>query len=294
MKKKPLPVYDIATFQHLGKGSDFYANDIRSHLKQNEHIILLPHGHDFYMSVLITAGSGTHEIEFNNYLIKPGRVFMLSPGQTHTWELSDDIDGYVFFHTKEFYDLNFTYEKVANYPFFCSLGNTPLIVLKKSSLKKTESMFREIVEEYHQNELMKFKKIFSLVNILYIDLSREYLPQKMRDDQNLPYLARVRQLEDLINKNFVDIKSPGQYARLMYVSEKHLNRMVKVSLNKTTSDLITERIILEAKRMLVFSKKNIAEIIDELGYTDSAYFFRFFKKKTALTPTAFLEQFRKN
>jgi AraC-like DNA-binding protein len=79
----------------------------------------------------------------------------------------------------------------------------------------------------------------------------------------------------------------------MYVSEKHLNRMVKYSLNKTTSDLIAERIILEAKRMLVFSKKTMAEIIDDLGYEDTAYFFRFFKKKTTLTPTAFLEQFRR-
>jgi len=293
MQKKTLPVYDIAAFKHLGHASDFYANDLRSHLKQNEELILLPHGHDFYMSVLFTAGTGTHKIEFNNYLIKPGRVFMLSPGQAHTWELSDDIDGYIFFHTKEFFELNVTNEKVSDYPFFSSLNNTPLIVLKKSSLKKIESIFSEIVKEYHHNELMKFKKLFSLVNILYIDLSREYLPKKMRDDQNLPYLARVRQLEELINKNFVDIKSPGQYARLMYVSEKHLNRMVKVSLNKTTSDLITERIILEAKRMLVFSNKNIAQIIDELGYTDSAYFFRFFKKNTTLTPTAFLEEFRR-
>lgn len=293
MKKKALPVYDIAAFQHFNNDSDFYANDLRSHLKQNEQIILLPHGHDFYMSVLFTAGSGTHEIEFYNYPIKPGSVFLLGPGKVHAWELSDDIDGYIFFHTKEFYDLNFTYEKVAGYPFFSSLGNTPLIVLKKSSFKKIESMFSEIVREYRHNELMKFKKIFSLVNILYIELSREYLPQKMRADQNLPYLARVQQLEDLINKNFVNIKSPGEYARLMYVSEKHLNRMVKVSLNKTTSDLIAERIILEAKRMLVFSKKNIAEIIAELGYTDSDYFFRFFKKKTTLTPTAFLEEFRR-
>ena len=218
---------------------------------------------------------------------------MLGPGQVHSWDLSGDIDGYIFFHTKEFYDLNFTYEKVDDYPFFCSLHNTPLIALKKTALEKIESMFRDIVKEYQHNELMKFKKLASLVNILYIELSREYLPQKMRDDQNLPYLARVRQLEGLINKNFVDIKSPGKYARLMYVSEKHLNRMVKVSLNKTTSDLITERIILEAKRMLVFSNKTVAEIIDELGYTDSAYFFRFFKKKTSLTPIAFLRQFRK-
>ena len=69
--------------------------------------------------------------------------------------------------------------------------------------------------------------------------------------------------------------------------------MVKISLNKTASDLITERIILEAKRMLVFSKRTVSEIIGELGYSDSAYFFRFFKKKTTLTPTAFLQRFRR-
>ena len=145
MQKKPLPVYDISAFQHIGNDSDFYANDFRSHLKQNGHLILLPHRHNFYMSVLFTAGNGSHEIEFNKHMIKPGSVFMLSPGQVHTWELPDNIDGYIFFHTKEFYDLNFTYEKVENYPFFSSLRNTPLIVLKKSPLKKIEPLFIEIV-----------------------------------------------------------------------------------------------------------------------------------------------------
>jgi len=115
----------------------------------------------------------------------------------------------------------------------------------------------------------------------------------MRDAQDLSYLAKVRQLQDLININYVEIRSPGAYARLMYVSEKHLNRMVKVTLNRTTSDLIAERIILEAKRMLVFSKRTIREIIDDLGYTDSAYFFRFFKKRTGITPAAFTERFRR-
>ncbi len=293
MKNKVLPVYDIAQFQHSGNELDFYANDFKSHLKEHDRLVLLPHRHNFYMGLLFSAGSGTHDIEFNHYVIAPGRVFMLGPGKVHTWDLSDDIDGYIFFHTKEFYDLSFTYEKVENYPFFSSLRNSPLITLKKSARKKIEPIFKEIVEEYRGNELMKFKKLSSLLNILYIELSREYLPEKMRAKQNLPYLAKVQQLENLIDKNFVDVKSPGKYAKLMFVSEKHLNRMVKVSLNKTTSDLITERIILEAKRLLVFSEKTIAEIIIELGYTDSAYFFRFFKKKTALTPTAFMEMFRK-
>jgi AraC-like DNA-binding protein len=75
------------------------------------------------------------------------------------------------------------------------------------------------------------------------------------------------------------------------MSERHLNRLCKISLNKTITELITERIILEAKRMLVFSKESVSEIISELGYTDSSYFFRLFKKKTRLTPLEFKNKF---
>jgi AraC family transcriptional activator of pobA len=292
MKKKPLPVYDIDAFGHLQQDSDFYANDILSHLKQHDHFILLPHRHNFFMSLLVTRGSGTHQIEFNNYDIKPGFVFMLGPGKVHTWKLSEDIQGYIFFHTKGFYNLGFAHEKAENYPFFSSLRNSPLIVLKEAAQKKIEPMYKEIVDEYRQNAWMKFNKLASLVNVLYIELSREYIPQKLRDSQNLNYLSRVQQLEDLVDKNFMSIKSPGAYARLMFVSEKHLNRMVRTSLDKTTSDVITERIILEAKRKLVFSTSSVSEIIDELGYTDSAYFFRVFKKKTSKTPAEFLSEYR--
>ena len=118
MLNKQLPVYDIEEFMYLGGESNFYANTFKAHLKQHHHFILAPHRHDFYVGIIFTRGSGTHQIEFNNYDIKPGYVFMLAPGEVHDWKLSRDIEGFIFFHTKEFFDLNFTYEKVDNYPFF--------------------------------------------------------------------------------------------------------------------------------------------------------------------------------
>ncbi len=63
----------------------------------------------------------------------PDHVFMIAPGEVHDWNLSKDIDGYIFFHTKEYFDLNFTYEKVDNYPFYCCLRNNPLIFLNRKS-----------------------------------------------------------------------------------------------------------------------------------------------------------------
>jgi hypothetical protein len=68
---------------------------------------------------------------------------------------------------------------------------------------------------------------------------------------------------------------------------------VKESLNKTSSDLIAERLILEAKRMLIQLKFNVTQIGYELGYHDKSCFVRFFKKQTGETPMNFLNNYQK-
>jgi len=226
MARKSIPVYDIDNFTYRGTESAFYANTFPDHLKQHAQLILAPHRHVFYLSVLFTKGSGIHEIDFNSYDIVPGSVFMLFPGQVHTWEVSKDIDGYIFFHEKEFYNLNFTHEKVENYPFFSSTENTPLIILKDEEVSGIEIRFREIVKEYRNRRLMGFQKICSLLNLLYIDLSRAYLPVARRAKQNETQLMQVRRLEILVENNFRGIKYPRQYAQMMFMSEKNLRKSV--------------------------------------------------------------------
>src|ERR1700761_3500354 len=217
MAGKSFPVYDIDNFSYRGTERAFYANTFPEHLKQHAHLILAPHRHVFYASVLFTKGSGIHEIDFNTYDIVPGSVFMLFPGQVHTWEVSKDIDGYILFHDKGFYNLNFTHEKVENYPFFSSTGNMPLIILKDGDVSGIEKQFGEIVAEYRNRQLMGFQKICSLLNVLYIDLSRAYLPAALRAKQNETQLMKVRKLEILIEDNFKSIKYPRQYARMMFM-----------------------------------------------------------------------------
>ena len=293
MAGKSFPVYDINNFSYRGTEKAFYANTFPEHLKQHTHLILAPHRHAFYASILFTKGSGVHEIDFNAYDIVPGSVFMLYPGQVHTWEVSKDIDGYICFHDKEFYNLNFTREKVENYPFFSSTENMPLIILKDGEVSGIEISFREIVTEYRDRQLMGFQKICSLLNVLYVDLSRIYLPIGERAKQNETQLAQVHRLEILVENNFRNIKYPRQYARMMFMSEKNLNKICKITFNKTTSDVIADRIILEAKRMLVHSKFSVIQISVELGYIDNSYFIRVFKKRTGETPIQFIKRYGK-
>jgi AraC family transcriptional activator of pobA len=289
---KLLPVYDIENFRFLGDESSFYASSFSAHLKQHHHLIRAPHRHNFYVGMLFTKGSGTHQIEFKQYAVKPGHVFMLAPGEVHDWKLSKDVDGYIFFHSKEYFDLNFTHEKVDNYPFFCCLRNNPLIRPVKKSERKIREMFSEIVEEYEGRELLKFQKISSLLNVLYIALSRIYIPDKRLQSKNLNYLGKLKQLDQLIDKHFLAYKSPKNYALLMHISEKHLNRICKICLNKTVSQVIIERVILEAKRRLVFGNLSVSQVADDLGYSSSSYFTRLFKKNTGQTPFEFVQDFR--
>lgn len=287
--KSKLPIYKIQHFEHVGHEPDFYANDFVSHITHH-HFATTPHKHDFYLTVLFTKGAGTHEIDFNTYDITPGTVFMMSPGQMHNWKLSKDIDGYVFFHTKNFYNSGFTKTSVDDYLFFQSLHNPPIINLDKVHTKKIEVLFKELVNEHEQKAYMKLEKIHALVNLIYVELSRQYFPTIQI--RNETYLTKIRILENLISQFFKTKKYPREYASLMNLSEKHLNRMSKECLNKTTTELIAERIVLEAKRLLIHSKQTISEIANELGYEDNSYFSRFFKKHTEQTPAQFLNSHR--
>jgi AraC-like DNA-binding protein len=286
MAKKLLPIYNIDNFRRFTSENDFYANSIKRHIAEH-HFTVTPHKHDFYLTVLFTKGSGTHDIDFTSYAVKPLSAFTLSPGQTHNWNLSKDIDGYVFFHTKNFYD-EASIASIKNFPFFNSIHNPPVVSITNKN--KINTLFAEIKVEYENNDPLKFQKLHALVTLVYIELSRSYNKKEAPKNQN--YLSKVRQLEDLIDVNFKTMKHAHEYASLMAMSEKHLNRICKTCLNKTTADLITNRIILEAKRDLTHTNLTVGEVAEKLGYFDNSYFARLFKKKSGQTPIEFMKKNR--
>eukprot|EP01137_Pigoraptor_chileana_P022501 Opistho-2@7007 len=290
MKEGTLPVYNIDTFNPHCHEKDFYANTLSNHLKTYE-FISVAHKHDFYLVVVCTKGSGSHWIDFVQYDVQPGSMFLLSPGQGHSWTLSEDIEGYIFFHSRHFYELNFTSNKLLDYPFYCSIYNSPVLSLNEDTLKKEVIIFKEIVAEYRNRELMKFNRLFTLVELLYFDVLRLYISLEHIQGQNQNYLIKVRELEGFIDDNYTTMKSPAQYAEKMFVTAKQLNRICKETLNKSTSDLIFDRIILEAKRLLAHSSFTIPEIAEKLGYTDVSYFSRLFRKRTGKTPISFSREF---
>lgn len=281
---KEFPVYSIKAFQSQSKDPDFYANYVNSHVK-GHHFTNLPHKHDFYLIILFTKGSGIHEIDFESYDVEPGTLFILKPGEMHYWELSDDVDGYVFFHSREFYEKRSVSSNLKDFEFYSSIQNSPFIKVEKVQQLSLEHLMQDLVLESDAAELFKWEKIHSLITLVYITISRGYSPSNKV--KSAIYLQNVRKFEDLIEENFKTIKFASQYAEMLNMTEKHLNRITKKCFNKTSTQLISERLILEAKRMLMHSEFNVTQISEELGFNETSYFIRFFKKQVGVTPLNF-------
>ena len=133
--KDELPIYSINKFEILNNEGDFYTNYLTKHVKSH-HFTNFPHKHDFFLVILFTQGKGKHEVDFETFKIEKGSLFVLKPGQMHYWELSDDVDGFVFFHSREFFDQGFFSLSIKDFHFYNSFQGTPYFQLKVNQLNK--------------------------------------------------------------------------------------------------------------------------------------------------------------
>jgi AraC family transcriptional activator of pobA len=285
---KKLPIYGIAEFS---EGENyFYANDLMTHL-QSHQFVNNPHKHNTYICIFFTDGTGEHQIDFNSYKVKPGSIFLLNPGQVHCWKLSPNANGFVFFHTKDFYNNIYLNRKIEEFPFFYLSQNYPVVYVNLKEVDYYKNLFTEIKEEFQHDLAYKEIKLGSLVDLVYVGLSRKYKTEgNFQSAKNNNYF-KLKQLQKFIDEHYKTKKLASEYADNMNMTTRHLSRICQEVLGRSTSDLITERIILEAKRLLIHSDISISNVADQLGYEDHSYFIRFFKKNTGLSPKEFHAKF---
>ncbi|HBD27430.1 AraC family transcriptional regulator [Flavobacterium sp.] len=282
-------VYEIKKFKRNFFHHNLYVNTFQNHLKEHRFIESL-HRHDFYVLVLFTNGTGLHKIDFDTFDIIKGSLFLMQPGQIHLWELSSDIDGYIVFFSKEIYNLHFRDKKIEEYLFFQSSKNNPELVLNTVEMRQIQPFFELMVNENQEDQIQKKDKMLNLLDCILIEILRIYNV----DSNHLTstYNHKLKEFELLLEQYYRTEKSPSFYADKMAITLKHLNRISKNILNITITELITRRVILESKRIMVDQNKTIAQIADELGYSNYSYFSKLFKKNVGITPTEFVNQLK--
>lgn len=281
---KKYPIYSIQSFNCNAVASDFYINTFENHLTTHS-FIEEPHRHDFYVLVLFTAGTGIHEIDFDKYKVQAGSAFVLQPGQMHHWSLSHDVGGYVVFYSKEMYNLYFGQKDIDNFPFYFNVHAKSEIILSSDETAALQPYFEMMLQEARSKKDWSHDKIMNLLDTIHIELARKYSSSSA--NVLVPYSNKIKQLSQLIEMNFIEQKAASFYADALNISLKHLNRICNESLKKTTTQVVTERVMLEAKRMLMNKNLTVSEVASRLGYDDYSYFVRLFKKNALTTPVAF-------
>lgn len=286
-----VPIFNIVNFDDYSNcmcfEENFYVRNFSEHLKENK-FIEKPHGHDFYLILIITKGSGKHVIDFTEYELSSGSMYILSPGQVHQWLLSEDVEGYILFFTKEFFLHDFNTNRLTRFPFFNSSFSSPYFKLEEKQVASILQKYHLMCAEYRNRKTDFQEMIRMYLNAMLMEMSR-YYPRKSHNSYTLPYdLVQLNKFEALVDKYFKLHRPLSCYSKRMHISERQLSYLCKKTLNKKPSEIITERFILEAKRLIIHSSLSISAIAEELNYNDSSYFIRLFKKITKQTP----EQFR--
>jgi AraC family transcriptional regulator, transcriptional activator of pobA len=279
------PVYCLDSFSSKAQENLFYFQQLQTHLHDHE-FISRPHIHDHYLILYITKGKGTHTIDFVEYEIKPHRFFLMTPGQVHAWKLSADADGFICFFVPEFYQLSHTEKHLLEFPFFHSSQRTPWVQLPKGGDQMINQVMIEMLTEYNRKTEIDLRILRSYLDVVLVKLSRYYINEST-DNVFIGATFKLRKLEELIETHYKILRLPSEYADHMNLSASYLNTLCKKKLGKTLTDLIHERVILEAKRYFAYSDLTVQQVADKLNFSEVSYFIRFFKKRTNLTPEAF-------
>jgi AraC family transcriptional regulator, transcriptional activator of pobA len=271
----------------LNEFENFSIREITELVEKND-LVQDTHRHDFFFILALLKGKGDHTIDFIPYKIKNHTIFFMRPGQVHQLNLKAGSKGYLIQFKKDFYLTN---EKDSG------------LLLRKASSKniqqpdvKTFSKLYSILKEIFRESNTKDEKYSEVINasfnIFFIELVR--YQQKLEPDMDKGTVLNHDRLEDfmeLLDAHIFKNKQPVQYAKLLNLTPFQLNTITKTALGKTSSELINEQIILESKRYLLSTSNQIKEIAYHLGYEDTSYFIRFFKKHTGLSPEAFRSNF---
>lgn len=244
------------------------------------------HRQQYYEIVWLKSGSGNHIIDTVNYPYSGSVLFMLSPGQLHHIQPLEQAEGFIIKFTDAlFADNKDLDEYLIKTGLFDNIQSEPLIKLNASIHAILEDVIKKMEAEFNADEDDKEKIMLAYLKILITHISRLKRINITRGVSELDLnFSLFQKYKVEVEKYFKTEHSVNVYAKKLATLPRTLNTLSKKYLGKTAGAIIADRIVLEAKRELYYNTKNIKEIAYELGFDDPAYFTRFFKKETGISP----------
>lgn len=246
-----------------------------------------PHKHDFYLVFFVEKGSGIHNVDFTKYTVSDYQVYFIRPGQVHNWSLNIDTTGFQLMLSSEIVNI---FSNLGNFPFF-EQSVPSCLSLTKDEFETFKNQLEEIEAILPQNDLLTKEIVLLRLHLLLKLLQKEFVNQFQEHDSSTKPEKVIKSFSVLIDEHFKEESSVNFYADKLNITPNYLNILSQKYLKIPAGDVIKERTILEAKRLLISTDLSIKEIGYQLGFNDNAYFSKVFKKYAGKTPGAFKESY---
>lgn len=248
----------------------------------------VPHRQEGYTVNLLVQGRVTKFIDFERHTIEAPAFFSGGPEQVHQYDGVENAELICISFSRDFL-INETQGWVACWE---CMFNKVILNLDGGSMNELLAFTDLMLEEFRRDKPKKDLIIRNLLNAFIISAAR-LMGTPLAVMQMDPIRNRiVQQFKQHVDTAFRKVTRVASYAEMLSVTPGHLNDVIKSTTGKTAKQIIDEKRIIEAKRLLFWGDLNLKEIASLLNFENDSYFNRYFKKHTGQTPALFQRAIR--
>ncbi len=250
--------------------------------------IVAPHRYTFHLLVCVTNGTVTQLIDFEPVECAAGSFLVLRPGQIHSFGAEEGWDGYLVFFRSEF--LPSASENVSELLPALGLDRLPdHLRLPAAGFEAVTEMLRRMlrdtagdIEPGQLHALLRHQLCALLLRLTIV-----HDQQAMTDGPHRRLLQRFARFRGLLEQHYPRWHSVAQYADALGCTEKSLTRAALETTGQTAKEVISQRVALEAKRLLAHTDRPVYLVAESLGFDEATNFAKFFKRETTMSPVEF-------
>lgn len=263
----------------LDGGLTFKISRFKEQIKKTK-----PHKHeDYYELIFLSQGEGFHCIESEKFMVSSPDFYFLKPRQLHYWQFTSIPKGFVIlFKDTEFNDIK---ENVL-IDLIIKLKDTTRLTFQAD--KYPSYLLEEIFKEFQINSQYSKEIIHGLLKALFGKLLQIKAESPNSPNQLQTVYDRFLQL---LEKECPRLHKVKEFADKLNVTPQNLNIICRKQTGKSASEIITNQLLLEAKRYILHTDNTINEIAEILSFSDASNFVKFFKKHEGITPKQFRDKY---
>ena len=255
----------------------------------NRKIILKPHRTNFNQLFYFHKAKGIHTVDFEDITLVDNSLLFAPKDTVHRFDDKAEVSGVLLLFTDNFFCSN-SQDSILlrNCVLHSNITQSTLIHIPEHNTV-FDNIFGQIYREFdNEKDSVQADILRNYIRLLLLHFIREQISLPVfRNQSDNQDLELVRAFEDMLEQHYNSSPQVAYYCQSLNVTEKRLQTATRNILDRSPKEIIKDRIVLEAKRLLVYSSDSVKEISFRLGFDEPTNFTKFFKKSTGKSPMDF-------